>query len=632
MEPEILQSSWPLYEATSSIFDQVESYLNLDDTSSELSSIIPFSSTIFSNHHFHHPLDDDDEHTFQLPSLTEDFSMDLDAFDPSLSSQILGFHGYPEESTEGSFPSLSFSSEGEVSWSPTPSMKSDLSNTVLLQPQPSLLTLPQEDMEMETQLSLPHLLEAIGEAMEQGQNTLAQVILKCISQKVNPLGDPLERIAFKLCSDHNLKDQGHFIKQEACKNLNQIFKAFYQGLPHGKFAHFTANSAILNSIPQDSDVIHIIDLDLGEGVQWPPLIEAIAHQHKTLKLTSIKWEEEDEESPESDCVSTQWKFEETRRNLYEHAKSCGLKLKVEEKSIEELVTELKKLNKRGGKGKTNFMAFNCMVGLPHMGRVRSTRKVSEFVRVAKDLIKSSTSTKGIITYGDGQTCEKLRNCMDFRSFFHGNVVHYHALLESIESSFTSRFTEARTAMECLFVDPYVSSLGWFQKWKDMRECLNLEEELGLGLEGQILREGVLMEIGEMIRGSEGLYEAKIERKNGNEMVLQWKGTELAQGHCVGTTDRQEQAAYPPQPAFDLLDDRHVPTPDVLVNEAWPVLASLSLPSGLQNNFITFGQYIELGRSLKNTCKQAATRICAISSNPYSINNIASSISQTKDAK
>lgn len=38
-------------------------------------------------------------------------------------------------------------------------------------------------------------------------------------------------------------------------------------------------------------------------------LEAIAHQHKTLKLTSMKWEEED-------CNGAPlWKFEETKRQL-----------------------------------------------------------------------------------------------------------------------------------------------------------------------------------------------------------------------------------------------------------------------------------------------------------------------------
>ncbi|KAI9071684.1 hypothetical protein K1719_046357 [Acacia pycnantha] len=156
-------------------------------------------------------------------------------------------------------------------------------------------------------------------------------------------------------------------------------------------------------------------------------------------------------------------FEEIRRNLNEHAKSCGLKLKVEEQSIEEMVTGLRKLNKRSANGNINFVAFNCMVGLPHMGRVRSRSYVLEFLRIARDFIKSSPSKRGIIAFGDGEACEKLKSSTNFKSFFNGHLVHYHALLESMESNFPLQFSEARMAMENLFVVPYISSKDWIQK-------------------------------------------------------------------------------------------------------------------------------------------------------------------------
>ncbi|XP_028760954.1 DELLA protein RGA2-like [Neltuma alba] len=521
MEPEILEPSWSFYGGISSIFDQVESFdFNMDaslftaseDTCSEITSNLPFPSTLFLDNHVYCTID---ENSLQFPSLIDDFSMDLDGFDPTFSSQSLGNHGSAQE-REGSLPSKKLCFETEDVWSPTPSTQSDMST-------PSLI-IPAEDVEMENQVSLPHLLEAIGEALEQGQNALAQVILRRISHKASPLGDPLERLAFNLSQNHNATEQGIFIKQEASKSFLHAFKAIYQGLPHGKTAHFAANSAILDSIPADSEVIHIIDFDMGDGCQWPPLMEAIAQRRKTLKLTSIRHEEED--NLDADFASTQWKFKEIRSNLYEHAKSCGLKLKVEEQSIEELVTDLKKLNKRGGhgNGKRSFVAFNCMAGLPHMGRVRSRNHVLEFLRVAKDFIKSAPSNRGIIAFGDGEACEKLRNSTNFMSFFNGHLEHYHALLESIESNFPFQFSEARTAMENLFVAPYISCEDWLRRWEEMRQCGNVQSEIEL--EGGSLREETLTEVGEMLRGMEGWYEVKIEGNNGNEMALQWKGTQL----------------------------------------------------------------------------------------------------------
>lgn len=287
MEPEILNPSWFFSEDTSPTFDhQVESFENI--SFDDFTSIVPFSSTISNtDHHAYCPIYDVDN--LKLPSLIDDFSMELDAFfDPILNSQNMGTIHYenPQESQSSFLPQA--------------------------------LNIPKQDMEMENQFRLPHLLEAIGEALEQGHNTLSQVILKCISPKVSPLGDPLERLAYNLSQNHDLIEQENFIKKEAFKSFPNFFKAIYQGLPHGRIAHFVANSEIFQSIPEDSEVIYIIDFDMGEGVQWPPLMDAIAHQQKALKLILIKWEKDD--SFGTNFVSTQWNSEEIKRNLHEHAK------------------------------------------------------------------------------------------------------------------------------------------------------------------------------------------------------------------------------------------------------------------------------------------------------------------------
>ncbi|TKY65783.1 Nodulation-signaling pathway 2 protein [Spatholobus suberectus] len=480
MQPEILHSPWSFLEDMNSTFDQdVESYgftmydhvgdcgpygfamddhvgdcglstllSTLEDTASEVCSI-PFpSSPIFPNDHVQYPIN---EETLQLPSL-----MELDDFDSILSAQIISTQGHGE--SEGNFPSQNLSSEVENAWSPTPSVRSEMSSI-----QTSPLTLPQENMEIE-------------------------------NQKASPLGESLERLAFYLSL--GMTNHGDYLKGEAFKNLEAALRALYQGLPIGKIAHFVAVSAILEAMPQDCDVVHIVDFCIGHGVQWPPMIEAIAHMNKTLKLTSIKM---GDEGPE--CVSTPCNFEETRRQLYEHAKSCGLKLKVEEKGMEELVTEIKKINKRGGR--ESFWP--------------------SIAWVAEDLTNNSGSRR-IITFGDGAAFEKVKNNLNFRSFFDGHLVYYQALLESIESHFPTCFSEARIAMEQLFLQPCISSLDWLQTWEEMKRDGHLEAEISL--EGCKLSKNILMEVREVLRGCEGSYQARIEGQHDNELVLEWKGTQL----------------------------------------------------------------------------------------------------------
>ena len=146
-------------------------------------------------------------------------------------------------------------SRGEDSLSPSQSMISEslLTDVVSLQ---SSLTLPGEDMEIDNQLSLFHLLKAYGEALEKDQRELGQVILRRISEKGCPVGKTLERLAFYLSQDSEI-NQGENLKQESLKNFKAAFHALYQALPDGKFAHFAANSAILEAIPDDVETIDI---------------------------------------------------------------------------------------------------------------------------------------------------------------------------------------------------------------------------------------------------------------------------------------------------------------------------------------------------------------------------------------
>ncbi|KAF2306441.1 hypothetical protein GH714_018110 [Hevea brasiliensis] len=140
---------------------------------------------------------------------------------------VCGDMGFVLSDSEGSFPSQEVSNEGN-GWSPSPSIKSDESS--------SSLTLPGEESELNSLLSVRHLLKAYGEAMEKGQSDLADYLDK----------------------------HGNYLKQESSKNFEAAFRAFYQIFPYGRFAHFAANSAILEAMPVDTETIHIVDFDMGK--------------------------------------------------------------------------------------------------------------------------------------------------------------------------------------------------------------------------------------------------------------------------------------------------------------------------------------------------------------------------------
>ncbi|XVE98254.1 hypothetical protein REPUB_Repub03eG0089900 [Reevesia pubescens] len=68
-----------------------------------------------------------------------------------------------------------------------------------------------------------------------------------------------------------------------------LYHHFYEACPYLKFAHFTANQAILEAF-EGHDSIHVVDFNLMHGLQWPALIQALALRPggpPILRLTGI---------------------------------------------------------------------------------------------------------------------------------------------------------------------------------------------------------------------------------------------------------------------------------------------------------------------------------------------------------
>ncbi|KAI3755962.1 hypothetical protein L1987_55773 [Smallanthus sonchifolius] len=159
----------------------------------------------------------------------------------------------------------------------------------------------QEQLHLQSDLSPPsiylrQLLLACARSISHSDFTAAHRIATILSSNSSPYGDSSERLIHSFTKALNLRLRLHLphppplsinndaILQSSYLTLNQI-------TPFIRFSQLTANQAILEAINDDQHInhdIHILDFDITHGVQWPPLMQAIADRRPppTLRITA----------------------------------------------------------------------------------------------------------------------------------------------------------------------------------------------------------------------------------------------------------------------------------------------------------------------------------------------------------
>lgn len=128
----------------------------------------------------------------------------------------------------------------------------------------------------ENGIQLVHALMACAEAVQQNNLNLAEALVKRISYLAGSQAGAMRKVAtyfaealarriYRLCPENPLD---HTIS-------DMLQMHFYESCPYLKFAHFTANQAILEAF-EGKNRVHVIDFSMNQGMQWPALIQALA--------------------------------------------------------------------------------------------------------------------------------------------------------------------------------------------------------------------------------------------------------------------------------------------------------------------------------------------------------------------
>ncbi|GLU03946.1 hypothetical protein SLE2022_211150 [Rubroshorea leprosula] len=184
----------------------------------------------------------------------------------------------------------------------------------------------QEDVVIEdesTGLRLLGLLLQCAECVAMDNLQDATDLLPEILELSSPFGSSPERVGayfahalqarvVSLClsTDSPLSTRNLILTQS--QKIFSALQSYNSISPLVKFSHFTANQAIFQALDGE-DRIHVIDLDIMQGLQWPGLFHILANRSKKIRSMRI-----------TGFGSSAELLESTGRRLADFASSLGL--------------------------------------------------------------------------------------------------------------------------------------------------------------------------------------------------------------------------------------------------------------------------------------------------------------------
>uniref|UniRef100_A0A1J3E1D6 Scarecrow-like protein 18 n=1 Tax=Noccaea caerulescens TaxID=107243 RepID=A0A1J3E1D6_NOCCA len=355
-----------------------------------------------------------------------------------------------------------------ASFKSSSSSSEDATTTTTENPPPPPLCLASSSAATSAAHHLRRLLFTATELISQSNFSAARYLLSILSSNSSPYGDSTERLVHlftkALSVRINRQEQQDPTAENAatwtttnemtsstvftssvCKeqflfrtknnNISDFESCYYLWLnqltPFIRFGHLTANQAILDATESNGNgALHILDLDISQGLQWPPLMQALAERssnpnspHPSLRITG--------------CGRDVTGLNRTGDRLTRFADSLGLQfqfhtLVIVEEDLPGLMLQIRLLALSAVQGET--IAVNCVHFL-HRFFNDGGEMIGHFLSAIKSLNpRIVTVVEREANHGDHSFLNRFSEAVD----------HYMAIFDSLEATLPPNSRERLT--------------------------------------------------------------------------------------------------------------------------------------------------------------------------------------------